>query len=1243
MAAAPAISFDGATATWTWLGSNRLVSDTWLQVQVQPEKHAEKRQGPAVDLTVMAGGGWRSSGCTKLSKVKAAKSSGEVVLDGELVRIPFWDKAVHKKLFGGLEAAVQQGQDVTLRLSIYGGQGQSNIAVSEWVTGLQLLHHAAGCRPQKTAAAVNCSNSTANASFPAMFTSRNAANAAAGDAAVSEQGAEALAPAEEDIIREQTGQPLPLNPRKRLGTVLARGFDEGAVESVPEGPGEPENSMLLSRKRHAGQQQDQLSLVSIGGSPPRCVARPDDGQRANCGAADEFESSLPLQNLLVSTSGPQIHLLQDAPSESSQGSEVNGVGPVEVVVPTKRTAAVITADATEGRSGQLAAAGVEAMAGDHDDEEDEQAIVDDKGALRALLHPASPVSDKQIERRIGTDVAAGGTGAASSNRSTEDPVRAALSERAQVNAVVDGLVDELDAEARQESADPAPDTPGRPADPQLAAVDPGALEVEVNRRGLTRCDNSFSSRYKGVSWCKPRKKWMAQVHHGGNIHGAPPSPEHLGFFATEEEAKAGYDARLLELGRDPDTHRTRSGHTSYAIRTHLVRDPDTAAGTSSAFRGVSWHKTSSKWRASITVGGKTKSLGLFEATARGEVDAALAYDAATRAAGRAAKANFEQMPQQPVASPDPAPPSAAPAAPAALHGIVGSNGPAAGDGASDPLEGVLAAEVERRGLVRRRDHLAFTSRHAGVSWDKTNKKWQAEVYHGGTMVPLGYFATEAEAKARRDACRLQLGREPDDGWSSSFRGVSGDKIKSKWKADSIDGEYFEGTVRGEVDAALAYDAAARAAGRPHQANFETRGPPPGSAASSDAPEATLALDPGENNADEALLALLQMPVHLLLATEDASPARCSSTSPDSTAQRVQSGRKQPSGGAVIPHRADPRPAPLGDTGPAAEAPEEDGEDPLDAEITRRGLVLGTNPGAGTSSAFRGVSWHKHSSKWCAQFTVGGKQIFLGCFEATARGEVDAALAYDAAARAAARPQQANFEPIHAARALDACGGTEESVAEHAAAQQRAKRKRGHELASDAQQRQKAAQDRALARANSVPSAMDETCTICMDLPAAGTTVRTLACTHKFCANCLQEWWATADANSCPTCRKCFAGLRSSTVSIAEPAPQQRAGVTESAAGAGRAPASPAPGTRAPSRFTHGPLNPTVRASSHAEAAKLQAGIIPAVGARVRCKFTHGRNEANLQWYVGVVINLIDKTDRHGMKTVMKMVVTYEVG
>jgi hypothetical protein len=56
---------------------------------------------------------------------------------------------------------------------------------------------------------------------------------------------------------------------------------------------------------------------------------------------------------------------------------------------------------------------------------------------------------------------------------------------------------------------------------------------------------SFSSRHKGVSWQAKVQKWFVWIYHGGN-------KEALGYFANEDEAKARYDARSLELGIDLD-------------------------------------------------------------------------------------------------------------------------------------------------------------------------------------------------------------------------------------------------------------------------------------------------------------------------------------------------------------------------------------------------------------------------------------------------------------------------------------------------------------------------------------------------------------------------------------------------------------------------------------------------------------------------------------------------------------------
>jgi hypothetical protein len=72
-----------------------------------------------------------------------------------------------------------------------------------------------------------------------------------------------------------------------------------------------------------------------------------------------------------------------------------------------------------------------------------------------------------------------------------------------------------------------------------------AFEMEAVPSPPSRRDNSYSSRYPGVCWDKTNKKWQAYVYHGGK-------QEHLSNFATEEGAKACYDARCLQLRVDPD-------------------------------------------------------------------------------------------------------------------------------------------------------------------------------------------------------------------------------------------------------------------------------------------------------------------------------------------------------------------------------------------------------------------------------------------------------------------------------------------------------------------------------------------------------------------------------------------------------------------------------------------------------------------------------------------------------------------
>jgi hypothetical protein len=334
-----------------------------------------------------------------------------------------------------------------------------------------------------------------------------------------------------------------------------------------------------------------------------------------------------------------------------------------------------------------------------------------------------------------------------------------------------------------------------------------------------------------VSWHAAGKKWVADVYHGGK-------KEHLGLFSTEEAAKAGYDARCLELGLDPDKRQA------------------------SGFRGVTWYKSNGEWKAQITVDRKKEHLGYFEPTPAGEVGAALAYDARAREAGRPKSANFEPVDAPPLPGAEPRGAGLGPAPARGLSSWAGGGGGggwglrswssasplaaaapterglATAAGAGPPgVEDVaawgaeLAAEEGRRGLVRRDN--SWSSQYNGVYWQTRDSNWEAQVCHGGKQEQLGHFATEEAAKAGYDARCLELGLDPDKRQASGFRGVSWHKPLGKWRAQiTVDGKmehlgFFEPTPVGEVGAALAYDARVWAVGRgPKSANFEPVDAPP---------------------------------------------------------------------------------------------------------------------------------------------------------------------------------------------------------------------------------------------------------------------------------------------------------------------------------------------------------------------------------------------------------------------------------
>lgn len=103
------------------------------------------------------------------------------------------------------------------------------------------------------------------------------------------------------------------------------------------------------------------------------------------------------------------------------------------------------------------------------------------------------------------------------------------------------------------------------------------------------------------------------------------------------------------------------------------------------------------------------------------------------------------------------------------------------------------------------------------------KRWQAKIRVDGKLHYLGSFSSEESASQAFSFACSKYGRDPTKPTpiSSSFRGVSYDRAKRCWRAQiRSDGKKRRlGSFHKEVEAARAYDRAARAAGFGGRANF----------------------------------------------------------------------------------------------------------------------------------------------------------------------------------------------------------------------------------------------------------------------------------------------------------------------------------------------------------------------------------------------------------------------------------------
>ncbi len=66
------------------------------------------------------------------------------------------------------------------------------------------------------------------------------------------------------------------------------------------------------------------------------------------------------------------------------------------------------------------------------------------------------------------------------------------------------------------------------------------LQVVTQRFNIYKTQNNYTSKYKGVSFCKEHNKWRARIEINGKS-------KHLGRFFTEEEASLAYQNKLKEI------------------------------------------------------------------------------------------------------------------------------------------------------------------------------------------------------------------------------------------------------------------------------------------------------------------------------------------------------------------------------------------------------------------------------------------------------------------------------------------------------------------------------------------------------------------------------------------------------------------------------------------------------------------------------------------------------------------------
>ena len=221
-----------------------------------------------------------------------------------------------------------------------------------------------------------------------------------------------------------------------------------------------------------------------------------------------------------------------------------------------------------------------------------------------------------------------------------------------------------------------------------------------------------ASKYAGVYFHNPTKKWLAQIRIDGK-------QEHIGYYENEEEAAADYARAVFKYkGQEAlDKAREQNKQSASAIdlsdvatQLPVPRSEIYIKEEASRYVGVTFDKKANKWQAQIRIDGMTRYIGSYE----NEEEAAINY----------ARAVFKYKGEEALAK--------------ARKQNSSRSGPAFNIDLSDvpPQLPILRSA----GRVKE-----GSSKYAGVYFNKSRNKWTAQIAMEGKVRYIGCYENEDEA------------------------------------------------------------------------------------------------------------------------------------------------------------------------------------------------------------------------------------------------------------------------------------------------------------------------------------------------------------------------------------------------------------------------------------------------------------------------------------------------------------------